>query len=101
MTTSQAAARLGVSPIRVRQLIGEGRLPAQKMGRDWLIEEANLRLVADRPPGRPSKAAKGKARRAGGAAKAKGRVAGDRHSTDRRSAGVGTRGVGGLVRPTE
>lgn len=57
LTTSEAAERLGVSPIRVRVLIRQGRLPAQKKGRDYLIKEADLALVAERKVGRPKKAA--------------------------------------------
>lgn len=41
---------------RVHQLINEGRLPAEKMGRDYLIKEDDLKLVEDRKPGRPRKA---------------------------------------------
>ncbi len=53
ITTTEAAARLGVIPARVRALISAKRLPAIKVGRDWLIEEKNLELVRDRKPGRP------------------------------------------------
>jgi excisionase family DNA binding protein len=53
LTTTQAAAKLGVHRSRVWQLIKAGRLPAQKIGRDWFIEEQDLKLVAGRKPGRP------------------------------------------------
>jgi excisionase family DNA binding protein len=56
LTTQEAAKRLGISAIRVRQLISAGRLPAEKFGRDYMIEEADLELVAERKPGRPAKA---------------------------------------------
>lgn len=55
LNTQQAAERLGVDPSRVRRLILDGRLPAQKIGRDHLIEEGDLALVAERKPGRPPK----------------------------------------------
>jgi excisionase family DNA binding protein len=58
LTTAEAAERLTVSVGRVHQLISEGRLPAQKLGRDYAIKEADLRRVADRKPGRPSKRVK-------------------------------------------
>jgi excisionase family DNA binding protein len=58
LTTNEAAARLGVSAARVRRLILDGRLPSQKFGRDRMINEADLNLVQDRPPGRPPKAGK-------------------------------------------
>lgn len=37
---------LGVSPARVRKLIKDGRLPAEKRGRDHLIQEADLEWFA-------------------------------------------------------
>ena len=56
ITTEQAAERLGVTAARVRVLIREGRLPAQKFGKAHMIDENDLELVADRKPGRPPKA---------------------------------------------
>ncbi|MFL6276701.1 MAG: helix-turn-helix domain-containing protein [Blastocatellia bacterium] len=56
LTTSEAAERLGVNASRIRQLVLQGRLPAQKMGRDLFVDEKDLKLVVDRKPGRPSKA---------------------------------------------
>jgi excisionase family DNA binding protein len=55
LTTKEAAARLGISVMRVQQLIWDGRLPAEKIGRDYVIKEDDLKLVADRKPGRPRK----------------------------------------------
>jgi excisionase family DNA binding protein len=56
LTTNEAAERLGVHVTRVRALIVAERLPAQKIGRDYMIRETDLRLVADRSPGRPPNA---------------------------------------------
>jgi excisionase family DNA binding protein len=56
ISTKEAAEKLGVSTLRVQQLIWGGRLPANKIGRDYVIQETDLKLVADRKPGRPSKA---------------------------------------------
>ena len=56
LTTPQVAARLGVSIRRVQALIKAGRLPSRQFGRDHIINEADLALVADRKPGRPKKA---------------------------------------------
>jgi excisionase family DNA binding protein len=61
LTTTEAAERLGVNASRIRQLVLQGRLPAQKMGRDLFIDEKDLKLVEDRKPGRPSKAEAAKA----------------------------------------
>lgn len=57
LSTPEVAARLGITLARVQQLIWKGRLPAQKVGRDYVIQEGDLRLVANRKPGRPSKQA--------------------------------------------
>ena len=55
LTTPEAAERLGITLARVQQLIWKGRLPAQKIGRDYVINEDDLKLVAERKPGRPAK----------------------------------------------
>ena len=55
LTTNEVAARLGVTIKRVQAMIRDGRLPAEKMGRDYFIKEADLKLVEDRKPGRPPK----------------------------------------------
>lgn len=56
ISTSEAAERLGVHITRVQVLIREGRLPAQRIGRTYVVNEDDLRLVEDRKPGRPPKA---------------------------------------------
>ncbi|HYP00138.1 MAG TPA: helix-turn-helix domain-containing protein [Pyrinomonadaceae bacterium] len=56
LTTKQVAERLGVSIGRIHQLIKEERLPAEKIGRDYVIREDDLKLVEDRKVGRPPKA---------------------------------------------
>jgi excisionase family DNA binding protein len=55
LTTKDAAERLGVTVGRIHQLIQDGRLPAEKAGRDYLINEKDLALVKSRKPGRPKK----------------------------------------------
>lgn len=57
MTTEQAADRLELSERRVRALIKAGILTAQKIGRDWVIDEASIEDVKakSRPRGRPKK----------------------------------------------
>ena len=49
---------LGVNDSRIRQLILAGRLPARKIGRDWLIKERDLKKVENRRVGRPRKSIK-------------------------------------------
>jgi len=56
LTTGEVAARLGVTIKRIQAMIRDGRLPAEKMGRDYFIKEDDLILVEDRKPGRPRKA---------------------------------------------
>jgi excisionase family DNA binding protein len=58
LTTQQAAERLGLTDSRVRQLILEGRLPAQKFGHLNMIREKDLAVVADIKRGRPAKTSK-------------------------------------------
>ncbi|HKA19111.1 MAG TPA: helix-turn-helix domain-containing protein [Blastocatellia bacterium] len=67
LTTAVVAERLGVHQTRVQVLIREGRLPAQKFGKMFLVDEKHLKLVADRKPGRPR--SKAKAKRRGGSHK--------------------------------
>ncbi len=55
-TTKEAAEHLGVTVPRVHALIRAGRLPPEKMGRDYFIKSADLALVADRKVGRPPNA---------------------------------------------
>jgi len=53
LTTTTAAAELGVTPGRVRAMITAGRLQATLAGRDWLIAPKALEAVRHRRPGRP------------------------------------------------
>lgn len=55
LTTKEAAKILGVTDVRVRQLVLSGKLPAEKFGRDLMIDEEDLEAIKDRKPGRPSK----------------------------------------------
>jgi excisionase family DNA binding protein len=58
ISTTDAAEKLGVTRRRVIALIADGRLPAQKVGRDYIIDERDLKMVTDRKPGRPKAAGK-------------------------------------------
>ena len=58
ISTTDAAEKLGVTRRRVVALIADGRLPAQKVGRDYIIDERDLKIVTDRKPGRPKGASK-------------------------------------------
>jgi len=52
ITTREAGADLGISSTRVTILITDGRLPAKKMGKTWVIRRADLELVRERPTGK-------------------------------------------------
>ena len=58
LTTTEAAARLGVTPEAVRKAIKRGHMTATKHGRDWLVSEEEVERYADKPRnkgGRPRK----------------------------------------------
>lgn len=55
ITTAEAAQRLNKTIRHVQWLITEGKLPAEKVGRDYLIDEADLALVSNLKRGRPRK----------------------------------------------
>ena len=57
MTTSEVAARLGVSDGRVRQFVSEGRLRGEREGRSLLFEEDEVERFKTqlRLPGRPAR----------------------------------------------
>lgn len=55
LSTAEAAARLGVDPSRIRQLIAAGRLKAERFGRRaHMIEESELAHVTKLKPGWPA-----------------------------------------------
>lgn len=56
LSVTETADELGVIRQRVFQLIKSGRLPAEKIGSQYVIKESDLKLVADRKTGRPPKA---------------------------------------------
>jgi len=58
ITTAEAARKLGKTVRHVQWLITEGRLPAERAGRDYFIREEDLKLVANLKRGRPPKSAK-------------------------------------------
>ena len=53
LTVTDAAAALGVGRSRVLQLIRSGRLPAEKIGMQFLIQRKDLAAVRVRKVGRP------------------------------------------------
>ena len=57
MTTKQAAERLNVVPSRIRRMILDGVIKAEKIGRDNFILESEVERLEkiDRKVGRPPK----------------------------------------------
>ena len=55
ITTKVAAEMLGVTVRRVQALIKDGRLQAEKLGRDWVVKESDIESVRERKVGRPKK----------------------------------------------
>lgn len=45
LSTKEAAEKLGISTIRVRQLIQENTIKATRIGRDYVINEKDLAAV--------------------------------------------------------
>lgn len=60
LTTQQAAAELGVTDSRVRQLIIAGKITAQSFGRSHMIKRSDLKDVVVGNRGRPRKEEKSK-----------------------------------------
>lgn len=44
LTTTEAAALLGVTPQRVRFMIKAGILEAEKWGRDWMVDAESVEI---------------------------------------------------------
>ena len=65
ISTTEAAEQLGITRQRVLQLIEDGRLDATKFASVYMIRRASLANVEDRKPGRPPKAKKDSASKAG------------------------------------
>ncbi len=59
ISAKEASEKLGVSVLRVQQLIWAKRIPAKCIGRDYVIDESDLQLVKERKNGRPPKAENG------------------------------------------
>jgi excisionase family DNA binding protein len=53
ISVAEAADRLGVNVQRVHQRIADGSLRAERIGRQWTIDDADVARLGHRPPGRP------------------------------------------------
>jgi excisionase family DNA binding protein len=64
ITLAEAARRTGVSAATLRQWAWQGRIPATKLGRDWIVLLADVqRYITEHgvKPRRPHKKRRGKA----------------------------------------
>lgn len=68
LTVPEAADRLGLSIAMVRRYCSQGKLPAQKMGRDWAIRRRDVERFAASPrhSGRPVGKGNGRQGKIGG-----------------------------------
>jgi excisionase family DNA binding protein len=55
LTTQQVAERLGVHRSRVHALIREGRMPVERFGSLYMIDEDDLNRLEIKRVGRPAK----------------------------------------------
>lgn len=55
MTTSEAAKLLGISGTRIRQLIEAGVIPAERVGKIYVLKDRDVKAAKGRKPGRPRK----------------------------------------------
>ena len=60
LTTKQLASEVGLTYNRINQMITGGDILAEKVGRDYLIDDSYIEIIKNRPEkrGRPKKARK-------------------------------------------
>jgi excisionase family DNA binding protein len=63
VTLTEAADRLGVATATLRHQIRNGSLGATKVGRDWMVDDAEVRRYAEISLGRPGRPPRGQSRR--------------------------------------
>ena len=58
LSVTQAASEIGVTRARVLVFINDGRLAAQKIGKQYMIKKSDLAKLRIGKPGRPKKSTK-------------------------------------------
>jgi excisionase family DNA binding protein len=53
LTVEEVAAKLRITPRRVRAMLEAGRLDGEKLADRWIVRPAALAAVRHRKPGRP------------------------------------------------
>ena len=51
-TTKEVAEKVGLTRQRITQLIQDGRITAEKLGRDWVIDENQITVINSLPDNR-------------------------------------------------
>ena len=62
LSTIEFAEMMNVTPFRVRQMIYDGSIKAEKIGRDWVINAKYVDVIKNRPERRGRKKAAEKLR---------------------------------------
>jgi excisionase family DNA binding protein len=57
LSTIEFAEMMNVTPFRVRQMIYDGSIKAEKIGRDWVIDAKYVDVIKNRPERRGRKKA--------------------------------------------
>ncbi|HEY8559545.1 MAG TPA: helix-turn-helix domain-containing protein [Pyrinomonadaceae bacterium] len=51
-TTKEVAEKVGLTRQRITQMIQDGRIAAEKLGRDWVIDENQIIVINSLPDNR-------------------------------------------------
>jgi hypothetical protein len=54
LTLREAALRIGLAPVTLRLQAAKGILKAEKVGRDWVVSEKELKRYADKHQRQPA-----------------------------------------------
>ena len=57
LSTVEFAEMMKVTPFRIRQMIYDGSIKAEKIGRDWIIDAKYIDVIKNRPERRGRKKA--------------------------------------------
>lgn len=57
LSTIELAEIIKVTPFRIRQMIYDGTIKAEKIGRDWIIDAKYIEIIRNRPERRGRKKA--------------------------------------------
>lgn len=57
LSTVELAEIIKVTPFRIRQMIYDGSIKAEKIGRDWIIDAKYIEVIRNRPERRGRKKA--------------------------------------------